>query len=214
MATDADDERGRDWQEVLVTVLLVIAALATSWSSYQATRWNGEQAKAAGATNAIRVEAARTQGLAEAQTQVDVATFIAWADADGRGEPKLAEFYVDRFREEFRPAFDAWLATRPFTAPDAPPTPFAMDDYQLASREQAEQLDAAAEASAAEVRRNIQRSSNYVLTVVLYAVALFFAGVSTRIGNRRLRWVLTVAGCVVLMSAVAWIATFPISLAV
>jgi hypothetical protein len=214
MATHADDQQGRDWQEVLVTVLLVIAALATSWSSYQATRWNGEQAKAAGATNAIRVEAARTQGLAEAQTQVDVATFIAWADADGRGESDLAEFYVDRFREEFRPAFDAWIATRPFTDPDAPPTPFAMDDYQLASREQAEQLDAAAEVSAAEVRRNIQRSSNYVLTVVLYAVALFFAGVSTRIGNRGLRWVLTLAGCVVLMSAIAWIATFPISLEV
>ena len=145
---------------------------------------------------------------------MDVATFIAWADADRRGESELAEFYVDRFREEFRPAFDAWIATRPFTDTDAPPTPFAMDDYQLASREQAEQLDAAAEVSAAEVRLDIQRSSNYVLTVVLYAVALFFAGVSTRIGNRRLRWVLTVAGCVVLISAIAWIATFPISLEV
>ena len=71
---------------MLVTVLLVVAALGTSWSSYQATRWNGEQAKAAGRTNAIRIDAARAQGLAQVQTQVDVATFIAWADADRRGE--------------------------------------------------------------------------------------------------------------------------------
>ena len=195
-------------------MLLVVAALATSWSSYQATRWNGEQAAAAGRTNAIRIDAARADGLARSQTQVDVATFIAWADADQRGDTKLADFYVDRFRPEFQPAFDAWLATRPLANPDAPPTPFAMDEYQVASKDEAEKLDAAAEASAAEVRLDIQRSSNYVLTVVLYAVVLFFAGMSTRLRDRRLRWVMTIAGCLVLLAAIGWVATFPVSLAV
>ena len=209
---DQIPERGRNWQEVLVTVLLVVAALGTSWSSYQATRWNGEQAKAASRTNAIRIDAARAQGLAQAQTLVDVATFIAWADADRRGDRKLADFYVDRFRAEFKPAFDAWMATNPLQNAAAPPTPFAMDEYQVASRKQADQLDAAAEASAVQVQRNIQRASNYVLTVVLYAVVLFFAGVSTRIKNRRLRWVLAGAGCIVLAATIAWITTFPASL--
>jgi len=213
MAPDAEEpaKAGRDWREVLVTVLLVAAALATSWSSYQATRWNGEQAKAASRTSAIRIDAARAQGLAEAQTQVDVATFIAWADADRRGEPELAAFYVDRFRAEFRPAFEAWMATRPFENPAAPPTPFAMDEYQVASRNEAAQLDTAAEVSAAGVRRDIQRASNYVLTVVLYAMVLFFAGMSTRIGSRRLRWILTLTGCLVFVATIAWIATFPVS---
>ena len=214
MAPDADEppKAGRDWRELLVTVLLVAAALATSWSSFQATRWNGEQAKAASRTNAIRIDAARAQGLAQAQTQVDVATFIAWADADRRGESELAGFYVDRFRDEFRPAFDAWMATRPLENPTAPPTPFAMAEYQVASRNEAARLDTAAEASAAEVRQDIQRASNYVLTVVLYAIVLFFAGMSTRIGSRRLRWVLTLTGCLVFVSTIAWIATFPVSL--
>ena len=53
-----------------------------------------------------------------------------------------------------------------------------------------------------------------MLTVVLYAVVLFFAGMSTRIQNRRLRWVLAAAGCLVLVGALVWIATFPVSLAV
>src|SRR6478672_138369 len=98
MATAAEEKpsRGRTAQEVLVTVLLVVAALGTSWSSYQATRWNGEQAKAASRTNAIRIDAARAQGLSQAQSQVDVATFIAWADADRRGEAAVAAFYADR----------------------------------------------------------------------------------------------------------------------
>jgi len=215
MATPAEaqhDRRSR--QELLATVLLVVAALATSWSSYQATRWNGEQAAAAGRTNAVRISAARAEGLARAQTQVDVATFIAWADADQRGETKIADFYVQRFRPEFRSAYDAWMATRPLSSAGAPPTPFAMDEYQVASKNEAERLDAAAAASGAEVLLDIQRSSNYVLTVVLYAVVLFFAGMSTRLHNRRLRWVMTIAGAVVLLGALAWLATFPVSLAV
>jgi hypothetical protein len=216
MATPADqtEEGGRDWQEVLVTVLLVVAALGTSWSSYQATRWNGEQAKAASQTNGFRIQAARAQGRSQSQTQIDVATFIAWADADRTGDRQLADFYEARFRAEFRPAFEAWVATNPFTDPNAPPTPFAMPEYQVEAAQEASRLDNASEASAATVRTDIQRSSNYVLTVVLYAVVLFFAGVSTRLRNRRLRWILTVAGCVVLLGAVTWIATFPVSLQV
>ena len=214
MSADSTPAKGRNLQELLVTVLLVVAALGTSWSSYQATRWNGEQAAAAGRTNAVRIDAARAQGLSQAQTQVDVATFIAWAEADRRGDDGVADFFVQRFREEFRPAYDAWIATSPLTDPDAPETPFAMDEYNLAARDQARSLDADAEKSAAQVRLDIQRSSNYVLTVVLYAVVLFFAGMSTRLQNTRLRWVMTLTGLAVLIADLVWIATMPVSLAV
>lgn len=217
MAQQNDDRpaSGFDrWHELLVAVLLVIAAVATSWSSYQATRWNGEQAKAAGRTGAIRIDAARSSSLAEAQTQVDVATFIAWADADRRGESELARFYVSRFRPEFAKAFDAWLATNPLTNASAPKTPFAMPDYKLAARADADRLDLAAEASATEVSRNIQRASNYVLTVVLYSVVLFFAGMSTKIASRRVRTFMLVTACIVLITAIAWLFTFPVSLSV
>jgi len=89
MAQQTDDRPASGFDrrhELLVAVLLVVAAVATSCSSYQATRWNGEQAKAASRTAAIRIDAASSSGLAEAQTQIDVATFIAWADADRRSE--------------------------------------------------------------------------------------------------------------------------------
>ena len=199
---------------MLATSLLVLAAVATSWSSYQATRWNGEQALAAGRTSGIRIEAARTASLGEAQTQVDVATFIAWSEADRTGDRELAAYFADRFRPEFKTAFDAWLATDPLTDSTAPPTPFAMPEYQVAARKEALELDAKAEASAAIVQRNVQRASNYVLSVVLYATALFFAGISTRIGSRRLRTVLVACGCAVFVGTVAWVATFPVSVQV
>lgn len=201
----------KDRVELVATVLLACAAVATAWSSYQATRWNGEQTKASARTNAIRIEAARAQGLAEAQTQVDVATFTQWVDAYARKEEVLTDFYFKRFRAEFKPAVEAWLATRPLRNPGAPLTPFAMPQYRLAATAEAEQLDAEAEESSAVVRRNIQRASNYVLAVVLFAVSLFFAGMSTRLGSLRLRWTTLTLGCILLAGTVVWIATFPIS---
>lgn len=214
MAAPDEAAAGRDWWEVLVTVLLVVAALGTSWSSYQASRWNGEQAKASARTNAIRIEAARAQGLAQAQTQVDVATWIAWSGAEQSGDAKLADFYENRFREGFKPAFAAWVATSPETNADAPATPFAMEEYQEAQAAEPDRLDQEAAVSAAIVAENIQRSSNYVLTVVLYAVVLFFAGISTRIKDQRLRKILISLGVLVLLANIAWITTFPTSIAI
>jgi len=204
----------RDWVEIVATLLLALAAVATAWSSYQASRWNGEQAKASGRTNGIRIQAARAAGLAAAQTQVDVATFVQWVNAERSKDEALADFYRDRFRKEFRPAFAAWEATRPVENPDAPPTPFAMPEYRLASTAEAERLDQAAAASSAAVSANIQHATNYVLGVVLFSVALFFAGMSTKLRSAALRKALLVLGCLLFLGTVSWIATFPVSLSV
>jgi Domain of unknown function (DUF4337) len=202
---------GRDWAEIAATVLLALAAVATAWSSYQAARWNGEQAKATSAVNKARIDASRASDLANAQTEVDVATFSQWVNAYARRESELADFYFKRFRKEFKPAVNAWLATRPLRNQRAPLTPFAMPEYRLAAEADAAQLDRRAEELAAQVRRNIQRSTNYVLGVVLFAVALFFAGMSTKLGSPGPRTALLVVGCLVFVVAAAWIATSPVS---
>lgn len=203
-----------DRLEVLTTVLLGLAAIATAWSSYQATRWHGEQAKATSQTNAIRVQAARAQGLAEADTGVDVTTFAQWVDAYARDDADLAAFYFQRFRQEFKPAVKAWIATRPLKNPAAPLSPFAMPNYRLAATADAERLDAEAVASAAIVERDIQRASNYVLGVVLFAVALFFAGVTTKLKAPRLQLITVSLGWVVFVGTAIWMATSPVSISI
>jgi hypothetical protein len=204
----------RDLVEIVATVLLAVATVATAWSGYQSTRWNGEQAKGAGRANALRIESAKAAGLANSQTVVDVSTFMQWADAYSLGRKDLAGFYFKRFRPEFVPAVDAWIATRPLKNPSAPPTPFAMPEYQVAARAQAERLDTQAAAFTAGVLRDIQRASNYVLAVVLFASALFFAGISTKLTTPRLRVALLAIGCVIFVATAAWIATSPVSVSV
>jgi uncharacterized membrane protein YoaK (UPF0700 family) len=89
-----------------------------------------------------------------------------------------------------------------------------MPQYRLAANAEAARLDRRAEALSAQVRRNIQRSTNYVLGVVLFAVALFFAGMSTKLATPTQRNVLLLVGWVVFAAAAIWIATFPVSISV
>src|SRR5215510_1136869 len=136
------DEKRLKRVQLLSTILLALAAVATAWSSYQAARWTAEYRKASGRTNALRSDAGRAQSLAETETEVDLATFTQWLDAHVLGRTELADFYFRRFRQEFRPAVIAWLETEPLTNRNAPLSPFAMPEYQLAATGEATRLDA------------------------------------------------------------------------
>ena len=204
--------RVNDRLEVMSTLLLALAAVATAWSSYQSARWTAEYRDASGKTNAVRIEAARGQSLAQAQTEVDVATFTQWIDAYALHRSELRDFYFKRFRPEFRPAVTAWLATRPLTNAAAPLTPFAMPQYKLAAAEQAKQLDAEAAVFSALGQRDTLRGTNYLLAVVLFAMSLFFAGISTKLGGRRFKAIVLACGWVIFLVTVLWVATTPVSL--
>ena len=111
-------ERPSQRLELIATILLAAATVATAWSGYQASRWNGEQAKAFSRGSALRVESAKADSLANTQTEIDVATFTQWVDALAHDETELAEFYARRFRPEFKPAVKAWQATKPLHEPE------------------------------------------------------------------------------------------------
>lgn len=204
----------REWVDIGSTVLLALATVAIAWSSYQANRWGGEQSIAFSAASAARIESSRASTRAGQQIQIDVTLFSQWIDAYARKETKLYEFYFERFRPEFKPAMEAWLATQPQTNPDAPPSPFAMPQYKLAEQENADRLAVAAEAQTELAKRNNQRSDNYVLCVVLFAASLFFAGVSTKIASTRSRIAILALGYLVFLFTVVLILTFPVSFSV
>lgn len=91
--------------ELVATVLLAVATVATAWSAYQARVWTGEQSQGYSRANATRADVNRTAALANRQVQIDVATFTQWVDARAQGRAPLAAFYAARFRNEFKPAF-------------------------------------------------------------------------------------------------------------
>jgi hypothetical protein len=202
------------WLEVLSTLLLALAAVATAWAGYQASRWQGQQALAGNRSTAARVQANREAGVANRQIQTDIATFIQWVDAYAHREQELQDFYFRRFRDEFKPAVEAWIATRPLKNPKAPLTPFVMPQYTSAAQAEADALEAKGDAEAAISRRNVDRASRYVLCVVLLATALFFAGISARLRAGPSRTIVLGLGWAIFLGSVAWLATFPVTVKV
>jgi hypothetical protein len=198
--------------ELVSTVLLALATVATAWSAYQSRQWTGEQSTGYSQATAARIAENRYAALANRQVQIDVATFIQWLDAHMAGRTRVADFYRVRFRPEFRPAFAAWLATRPFTHRQAPPTPFALRRYRLQASVRADALEATAAAASERAKRANQHADNYMLAVVLFALTLFFAGISTKLHGLRARAAILALGCVVFGVTLIWVATLPVQL--
>jgi hypothetical protein len=203
-------ERRRHRVEVLATIVLAVAAVSTAWSTYQSTQWRGEQAADNSKASAARIQSAEASTRAGQLTQVDIATFTQWVDADVAGNTELANFYRERFRPEFTPAFDAWLATDPLTNPSAPATPFVIPQYRVAEAAEAERLNGVADVRSAAASVANEHSDKYMLAVVLFATALFFAGMSTKLHALRQQEVLLGLGVLILVGAAVFVATFPV----
>ncbi len=206
----ADAEKRSHRVDLIATVLLAVAAVATAWSTYQSTQWRGEQALHGARSTAARIESSTTSTKGGQLTQVDIATFTQWVNATEAGNTPLADFYRQRFRDEFKPAFDAWLATDPLTNPDAPGTPFVMPEYQVAENTEATRLDGVAQAEATAASNALERADNFMLAVVLFAVSLFFAGISTKLRAVGQREVLIALGVALFIGTFLWIATLPL----
>jgi hypothetical protein len=195
-------------------LLLVLATVATAWSSYQASRWHGEQAQAQSTATAKRVESTRASGVANREGQIDVQLFIQWVDARQQGDRELAGFYRTRFTDRFKPAFRAWIATNPLEDPDAPPSPFAMPQYRVSEIAEVERLEAQATAASENAKDYIQRADNYVLAVVLFAASLFLGGLSLRLRTDAARTAILGCGYLMFLGAAIWVATSPVSVSV
>lgn len=203
-------DRWEPLAEVIVTVVLAFATLATAWSGYQAARWGGEQSNSYSQAGALRTESTRASTKAGQQAQVDIGLFTNWINAFAAEDQELAVFYQDRFRDEFKPAFEAWLATDPVNNPDAPATPFSMPEYQLSLAAEADRLEMEAEATFAEGTEANQTSDKYILNTVFLASVLFLGGIATRFKAMSARWVIIVFSLVILIYGLINLLTYPI----
>jgi hypothetical protein len=197
--------------ELVSTVLLALAAVATAWAAYQARKWTGEQALSTSHATAARITENRYAALASRRVQIDVATFTQWLNARAERHRALARFYEQRFRDEFKPAFTAWLAARPFTNPSAPETPFAVPEYRLRAEADAQRQEATAAAFSEKSKDANEHSNDYMLAVVLFACALFFAGISSKLQTERARASVLGLGGALFLGALIWLITLPMN---
>lgn len=214
--------------ELFEAVLLSIAAVLAAWAGFQSSQWSGQQDEAYNRASEARVEAAQASDRSGQEQVADVVTFTEWlaaaeregllddgvgTDADGyEPDPELLSgFLYERFRPEFKVAVDAWVATSPGINPDAPHTPFAMDEYVLQSDLDERAHEAAAERSTDEARVANDRSDDYVLMTILFATVLFFAGISSKMDTLRARVLLLGVGAVILVVSGVIVLSLPMA---
>jgi hypothetical protein len=184
---------GRQRLDVVATILLSVAALATSWAGFQASVWNGDQSTYGARATALRTSATRASTRAGQERIIDVLLFSGWLNAYVHDDARLAGFYERRFRPEFVPVFRVWTASRPLRSLDAAPSPFVLPEYRLAGDAEAQQLARAAdEASAASQHANAM-SDSYVFDAVILATVMFFASTAQRGTTRTRRILLAIA---------------------
>jgi hypothetical protein len=171
-------ERPLFWLEIVATVLMGLAAIATSWSAYEAERWSGMQAAKYNETESLRIDSARASALANHVRAIDVGLFTVWLNAYAQQQNELAEFYRGRFRSEFVPAFQVWMATQPRGNPRAATSPFMLPEYRLADEDHAARLLTQAEDATNVAQAANEQSDRYVLNGVLFATVLFFCGIA------------------------------------
>jgi hypothetical protein len=165
------------WTEIAGAVVMSIAALVTSWASYQASLWDGDQAAAYSKAEGFRTEASRRSTRAGQLLAADVLLFTNWLDARAHGDEQLQAFYTNNFRPGFKAAQAEWLAMRPLENPSAPRTPFSLPSYQIPEATQAKLMTEHANRVFLTGQRANEISDGYVKVTVFLAAALFFGGI-------------------------------------
>ena len=192
-------------RETVVIVVLSVTAVLTAWCGFESSKWSGEMSIAFSQASSARIEAARQEGIANATRQADLSIWGVYVQARAQGDSALATYVERRFTPHFQVAYRAWIAQREPTT-----GPFRMKEYVPPGTTEAAAADQRADSRFADALRNNQRADNYTILTVLFALVLFFAAASTRLGRPRAQWILLGGAIAFLVTAIAILATYPI----
>ena len=203
-------DRWEPLAELIASIVLALATVATAWSGYQAARWGGVQSTSYSQAGALRTESTRASTRAGQIMQVDIGLFTNWINAYGQDQQELANFYQERFRPEFMPAFEAWIATQPRNNPDAPKSPFVMAEYNVVEADEAIRLEEEAEIKFMEGQAANQTGDNYIFNTVILASVLFLAGIQSRLNSIPSRLIMLLFSLSILAYGLIRIIQYPI----
>lgn len=173
--------------EIVSAVLVAVGGVASAWTGYEASLFDGEQSAAYDKAAALRVNSSKAATMAGLEADIDVLTFVNWAGAYASGNTLFEHFMRNRFRPEFKKVFDEWLEGKPLLTPGAPATPFLMPGYNPKLRAEAAALAAAADQLQTEGDRANAHSDYYSRSTVIFAMALFFLAIVQQFKRTKVR---------------------------
>jgi hypothetical protein len=205
---DAPEERPPGHvRETVTLIVLSITAVLTAWCGFQSSQWGGEMSIAFSEASSARIEAARQAGVANAARQADLTIWGVYLQARAQGDPALARYVEQRFTDHFRVAYRTWIAQGEPT-----PGPFTMKEYVPPGTTEAAAADQRADSRFADALVYNRHGDNYTILTVLFALVLFFAAASSRLGSPRGQRILIGVAIAFLIAGTVVLATFPIDI--
>ena len=202
-------ERWFELLEVVEVVLLAVVAIATAWSGFQATRWDGRQSLLYGQASAARFQADAASTFGGQELLADVSIFSGWLQARSANDAQLQALYLRRFTPDYRVAFDAWLKADPFSNPAAPAGPSLMPQYDNPYFDRAAQLNARATSTFDAGTAARENADEYVRDTVLFATVLFLVAVAQRFRVRAARVAMNSVAAALLVYVLVSVSTLP-----
>jgi hypothetical protein len=173
-----EPKRSNRFLEVIAVLLLGITTIGTAWCGYQASQWNGEQGDLARASSDQRVEANRLFGLATQKTSYDASVIAQYAEIYRSGDTALLDFFKKTLiRPDFLPTLESWETQ--VRAGGVPTSLFSDQAYLDSQFGGYQEAAAKSEASGVASQEAGDTANQYVVTTILLAIALFFAGVTS-----------------------------------
>ena len=196
---------------LITAMMLAVAIVAIAWCAYQSALWHTiETFKLRDVTSDVMNYVLKE--LQQGQRNIiGVETFTQYANALIRKEQNLRDFYYERFRPDLKVAVDAWLKTDPLNNPNAPPTPFAMKEFNTTFTLEAEQFAKDSQLKLDEAHQAAKNSDDYIMLTVVYSAVLFTGAILEKMLHRQGRLILLIVALSITSVATSILVFMPIT---
>lgn len=196
--------------ELVAVALLGLATVGSAWCAFQASEWNDEQTLAIRDANQATVQQSAAYNLGAQKVSYDAGVIARYAEALFDEDQQRIDLYRELLiRPDLLPFLEEWQDQA--AAGEQPPNLFENEQYiaaQFTDVEQFENEIVEANQRAEDAGAN---GDQYVLTTVLLATALFFAGVTTSFKGMLPRIILVVGASLVIAYSAARIVDLPVA---
>ena len=203
--------KSRSGLELMAVFLLGVGSVATAWCGFQASQWNGREAEESRDAGLLRTEASQLSAVGTQKFAYDANVAIAFAEAYLSNNTQKLQFLRQALvRPDFLPILEEWRdATE--AGDDSVVSLFANEDYLASLFGVADATTALAEAAIARSNDASEHGDAYLLTTLLTAMALFFAGVTTSFAAGSARFALLALSLVALGITAARLIDLPVA---
>jgi hypothetical protein len=169
-------EAADGWRQIVAAILLGLAATFTAISAYEAALLDGEALF--GYTNSTRTlsDANAFYAQGNVTTAMDQQLFVSYATALHEGNTGLANYLMTLMSPELRKGIGWWKHNEDAVTPldESDENPYQVEDFAEANDLETE----AGRAFKTAVKAD-NKGDKFELSTVLFALTLFFGGIST-----------------------------------